>query len=430
VARKKPRTVDSSAAQTARPRKWTVMVFMGVAHVEHEAAPLSQHADDDVNEMKEVFRDGNSALLNVFVQRHGIGIPTREWIRQGSKAEPVPEGERDAANGNALKSFMISSLKQADHQHQFGDVSVLILWGHAYHFALGHTETPTGIEALDFGELKTVLTDFQKDVAEEFQEEWSTSPSEASTQKLPQLDILAFDACDLAGIEVAHLLSPFACYMVASQIGIPLPGWPYSTILGRLKESLTEPRPMDPAGFGAFAVRRFCEHYQEQDADNNPVPVSLTLLDLSKAPDAFAAAERLAQQMAIAGGIDGGELALTQELFSRSQTIPGRPFIDVADFCLNLSQYSTDAAVKSAAAALGDILIRPSTDGNGDRSRGSFVVEHSRNTHSTARLHGASLYAPQIGDDDWRLSRFSYAKFGSERESSWSRLVHVLAEGV
>ena len=421
------RTVDSSAAQTARP-KWTVMVFMGDAHVEGTAAPLSQHADDDVNEMKEVFRDGNSDLLNVFVQRHGIGIPTREWIRRESEAEPVPEEERDAANGNALKSFMISSLTQA--RHQLGDVSVLILWGHAYHFALGHTETPTGIEALDFGELKTVLIDFQKDVAKEFQAEWSTSLSEASTETLPRLDILAFDACDLAGIEVAHHLNPFANYMVASQIGIPLPGWPYSRILGRLKESLTQDRPMEPAEFGAFAVRRFCEHYQEQDADNNPVPVSLTLLDLTKASDAFAAAEHLAQQLAIAGGIDGDELALTQELFSRSQTIPGRPFIDVADFCLSVSQYSTVAAVRSAAASLGDILIRPSTNGNGDRSRGSFIVEHSRNTHSTARLHGASLYAPQIVDDDWRVSRFFYAKFGSERESSWSRLVHVLAEGV
>ncbi len=36
------------------------MVFMGVAHVEGVAAPLTTHADADVAEMKKVFEDGPS----------------------------------------------------------------------------------------------------------------------------------------------------------------------------------------------------------------------------------------------------------------------------------------------------------------------------------------------------------------------------------
>ena len=417
------------------PRKWTVMVFMGVAHVEKDAAPLLEHADDDVSEMREVFQGGDSHLLNVFVQRHGVGVPTREKIGPRSEPVPVPEDERDADHGHALKRFMISSLKKANHQPE--DISVLILWGHAYHFALGHTETPTGIEALDFGELGKVLTEFQQDIGREMQQTWSTTRPEVVPDTPPRLSLLAFDACDLAGIEVARHLRPFVDYMVASQIGIPLPGWPYDKILGRLRESLdrspAEPSKrnpaMAPAEFGAFAVRQFCEHYQEKDLNRNPIPVSLTLLDLTKANQAFDAAERLAQTLALAGGSDGSELALIKDLFGRSQTMAGKPFIDVADFCLNLAEQSAMPAVRSAAAALGDILIRPSSNGNGDRSRGSFIVEHSRNSHSTARLHGASLYAPQIVDDDWRGSRFFYTQLVSSRESAWSRLVHVLAEG-
>jgi hypothetical protein len=402
------------------------MVFMGVAHVEGTAAPLSQHADDDVEEMRQIFDNGPSTLLNVFVQRHGVGSPTREWIRPDSKPETVPQGQRDATDGHALKMFMIDALKKADHQ--LGDVSVLILWGHAYHFALGHTETPTGLEALDFGELKTVLTEFQKDLVTELKPQWTQSEPKSQTGASPRLDILAFDACDLAGVEVAHHLSPFVDYMIASQIGIPLPGWPYHTILGRLKES-AENWPMAPAEFGAFAVRKFCEHYQEQDENQNPVPVSLTLLDLSKSGDVFEAAERLAEQLAVACGNDHGELALVQDLFIRSQTTQGKPFIDVADFCGSLSRYSAFSDVRVAAGVLGDILIRPSTNGNGNTSRGSFIVEHSRNLHSTARLHGASLYAPQIVASDWRGPRFFYTKLASSRESSWSRLIHALAEG-
>jgi hypothetical protein len=414
------------------------MVFMGAGHVDGVTAPLSKHANDDLLEMSRVGSDGPNGRLNIFVQRHGdMSPPTRYWIgwpkpQQANAVPPplqpmpVPAKERDAKDGRALKRFMSWALKSADHKK--GDCSLLVLWGHAYHFAIGAIETQTGIEALDFGELKRVLTEFQMELATEFKEQWAVSKNDPEVQDLPTLDVLGFDACDLAGVEIAHLLSPFAGYLVASQIGIPLPGWPYEQILTRLK-SAAATEPMSPAQFGSFAVRKYCEHYNELDEDGDPIPVSLTLLDLEKASEVFKATERLAEQLALAGGADTDELEMIQDQFRRSQTFEGKPFIDVADFCLSISRYTSVSAVRAAAAALGDLLIRPASNGDPKGSRGSFIVEHSRNSHSTARLQGVSLYAPQIVADDWRGPRFYYSKFASSKESFWSRLIHVLAEG-
>ena len=98
------------------------------------------------------------------------------------------------------------------------------------------------IDALDFAELSKVLKSLQQD-----------------SGRSAKLDILGFDACDLATVEMACQLEPFAKYLLASQIGIPIPGWPYDRILDRLRNPYG--RLMNPPEFGSYVVRRFCESY-------------------------------------------------------------------------------------------------------------------------------------------------------------------------
>ena len=96
-----------------------------------------------------------------------------------------------------------------------------MLWGHAYDFAIGRATTHDGtIDALDFAELSRVLERLQAQFG---------APGSA------KLDILGFDACDLSTVEMACQLQPFASYLLGSQIGIPIPGWPYDRILDRLR---------------------------------------------------------------------------------------------------------------------------------------------------------------------------------------------------
>ena len=81
----------------------------------------------------------------------------------------------------------------------------------------------------------------------------------------------------------------------------------------------------------------------------------------------------------------------------RSQTIEEKPFVDVADLCLNLVRESRYPAVIGAAEKLGDFVINAAplpVDGKTDVRR--FVLEHGRNACRTAKIQGISLYAPHV----------------------------------
>ena len=387
--------------------KWTVMVFMGADTIEGNSS-LVEAADDDLREMETVKSGGQ---LNVFAQVHGKGVPRRSHIGVSAMTN-VPADEQNPARGLALGSFIRWAMMTAGHNPKNAQhYSMLVLWGHAYDFAFGRTKTTQGtIDALDFAELSQVLERLQRGF---------DAPS-------AKLDILAFDACDLATVEMACQLEPFASYLLGSQIGIPIPGWPYDRILDRLRYPLG--RLMSPAELGAYVVRRFCESY------NALHPVSLSLLHLDRAPELFARAEILALTLASAIG-DDDIRDRTAQLFARSQTGERRPYVDVADLCLNLVREGGDTMVVEAARALGDFLMSPrpplvgkSADGKEPENGRPFIVEHGRNSSETARLNGISIYAPHVAlDNDFAAVQHLYHNFVFAQETRWSELVHTLA---
>jgi hypothetical protein len=133
---------------------------------------------------------------------------------------------------------------------------------------------------------------------------------------------------------------------------------------------------------------------------------------------------------------DSGTRDHVAELFYQSRTGDGRPYVDVADLCLNLIRNSDDMRVVEAATALGDFLIdphvaseRPTAGSRGTKR--SFVMEHGRNTCETARLNGVSLYAPHVVPDmDFEAVQSLYQKFVFTQKTLWGELVHVLAKSL
>jgi hypothetical protein len=284
---------------------------------------------------------------------------------------------------------------------------MLVLWGHAYDFAFGRAKRTDGrVDALDFAELSDVLGRLQK----------TFGSADA------KLDILGFDACDLATVEIACQLEPFAKYLIGSQVGIPIPGWPYDRVLERLRVPYGD--GMSPPEFGAFVVRRYCESYGSERA------VSLTLLDLGQASDLFEHADVLAETLA-GTLVDPDLRAWIAYLFTRSQTDEGRPYVDLADLCLGLVRDSADEAVVEAARTLGDFLISPRPPLAGRSGEGigrPFVVEHGRNSGRMARLNGVSIYAPHLlPARDFESVRPMYQTFSFAQRTRWSEVVHTLA---
>ncbi len=193
------------------------MVFMGV-ETESGNAPLIEAAKADIKEMKAV---GSGGKLNILVQVHGKGVPRRYHIGMGNPdGDEVPVGEREVKGGRALANFISWSLTNPAVKHRQTDESMLVSWGHAYDFAIGHAQTRSGtIDALDFVELGQVLGGLQHEISKYY-----------GTKHQSKLDIVAFDACDVATVEMALQLYPFAKYLLGSEMGVPIPGWPYDRI--------------------------------------------------------------------------------------------------------------------------------------------------------------------------------------------------------
>jgi hypothetical protein len=353
--------------------------------------------------------------LNIFVQLHRKGRVERLHLGHGTR--PTDDAAQDATNGTALTSFIDDSI--AASKHHPSEHSMLVLWGHAYRFGIGPQATRHGVDALDFAELATVLRSFQEEHKTKY-------PQFYGQEEKPKLDIVAFDACDLASIEMAYQLYPFAKYLLASQIGIPLPGWPYDKVLDRLQDP--KGRVMGPAELGSYIARRFCAKYAADDR-----MVALSMLDLQQARQLFEATEALARRLAIAVSQDPDELRRVHDMFVRSRTPDKRPFVDVAALCWDILRNCRDDDAVRAAMKLGDILISPNptlTEEGGGSAVGAgkpFIVENSRNSAETAGLHGVNLYAPHVSDNhDWEGASHFYEKFLFAQQTLWSTLVHAL----
>jgi hypothetical protein len=386
--------------------QWTVMVFMGVADDIKGTAPLKEFAKADLEEMTQV---GSGGHLELFVQIHGFYPEARRGrVTEQLDLQPVPAHETDMAGGMALQHFISSSLMAAKHDPRNPNhFTMLVLWGHAYDFAIDHEQRPDGtIDALDFAELSDLLRRLQRQFGDD----------EA------KLHILAFDACDVATVELACQLQPFAHYLLGSQIGVPMPGWPYDRILERVRKP--HGRSMRPAELGTYIVRRFCESYRSDR------PVSLSLLNLNRTSDLFDRIGALCNALAPSLRTAEGREWLAY-LFEDSVTGLDRPFVDLADLCLTLVRQSGDRAIAECAAEVGNLLISPQPPlvGRSATDVGRpFVVENGRNAGFGARLNGVSAYAPHLAlRRDYEAVRPLYQNFTFAQQTRWSDIVHTLA---
>lgn len=92
-----------------------------------------------------------------------------------------------------------------------------------------------------------------------------------------KLELIGFDACLMASVEVAHALAPFAKYMAASQEVEPGAGWDWEVLLRRLST--------DPLVSGAALGKSLADGYlakMQRIGDESIVTFSIT--DLSRIP--------------------------------------------------------------------------------------------------------------------------------------------------
>lgn len=102
-----------------------------------------------------------------------------------------------------------------------------------------------------------------------------------------KIDIIAFDACLMADIEVAFTLQNYANYLVASQQTVPGPGYDYNAVL-----SIFANGSPDPVTFAHWLVTAYDHLYKPSGQS-----YTLSAINLSKLTPAVAATNTIAQQL-------------------------------------------------------------------------------------------------------------------------------------
>lgn len=105
-----------------------------------------------------------------------------------------------------------------------------------------------------------------------------------------KLEFIGFDACLMASLEYADMLSTYANYMVASQEVEPGYGWDYS-FLSILNESA------DPKEIATNIIDSYKNYYEANKTTYSNPDITLSCIDLNKAKDTIAALDGLFGKM-------------------------------------------------------------------------------------------------------------------------------------
>lgn len=204
---------------------WTVMVYMDGDN------NLEQYAVDDLNEMEAV---GSTEKVNIVVQfdRHaGYDNTNGDWTNTKryyvtkdihgydsviTSSEITNMGEVNMGDPNELTSFVnwAKTNYPADHY-------LLVLWDHGS----GWKGIPQP--------LRGVCTDETDGDELSIKEVAAALKSVTCSGDCP-LDIVGFDACFMAMVEVDYEIMPFAHYRVGSEEYEPGDGWDYVKVLNFL----------------------------------------------------------------------------------------------------------------------------------------------------------------------------------------------------
>jgi len=264
-----PPTAPPAPARAA----WTVLVYLG-----GDDAILESSAIDDLNEMEAV---GSTSLVNVVVQADTLSIPFHgdvltKRMKIARDADPVSVtsaplarlGEVDMSDWRELVEFVAWGVEQHP-----ADRYALVLWDHGAQWqgAVYDASAPNPHRAITPFELELALQAIQNRTG------------------IERLDLIGFDACLMAGIEVDASLVPYARYRVASEELEPASGWRYDHWLG----ALTANPGMDGRALGAAIAATYLASLSPDEASR----CTQSVIDLSRVPALESAVDILARTL-------------------------------------------------------------------------------------------------------------------------------------
>lgn len=184
-----------------------------------------------------------------------------------------------------------------------------------------------------------------------------------------KLDIMAFDACLMAMVEVAYELKDVANYMVASQETIPGYGFPYTQILNALPSDLST---YTSVLFGTSIVDQYYNAYHDgtnvEDPGTKDESVTLSLIDLSKIIDLTTAINNLGSAL---DTVNGNNPNMDKRILS--ETFAVSDYVDIKDYCTKETQCTLDRAAVNTAFDAAVLYNKAGSDNSGAKGLSIFM---------------------------------------------------------
>ncbi|HAW49400.1 TPA: hypothetical protein DCX16_00380, partial [bacterium] len=253
--------INAYNALVASLKKWTFMVYLDGDNDLENAA---------INDFLEMASVGSTHDVSIVVQfdripyydsSYGNWTGTKRFYITKNMT-PCPENavmdidEVNMGDPNTLRDFII----WAKHYYPAENYA-LILWDHGSGWKTKTLEkrkpkcicydSTSNYDSLTLSELRTALSNVGK------------------------IDLIGFDACLMAMVEVAYEIKDYADIMVASEEDEPCDGWDYKGILNSLVGS--------PTMSSEYLGKRIVETYIKSSEPSQVVPsITLSCIDLSK----------------------------------------------------------------------------------------------------------------------------------------------------
>ena len=382
-------TVVISHAFAAESASWTVLIYMAGQN------NLSPACIEDVLEMMEV---GSSEDVNVVVQadtssQYTPEVPDHVTYRfkvlKGT-LQPFPLNVNlDMGSPDTLSEFIrwgVASFPAARY--------ALVLWDHGLGW-LGGTS--------DFaGRSRGILED-------------DGSGSFMSLEELRQalqdggvhFDLIEFDACLMAQVEVLGHVYEYADYVTFSENTEPGDGDPYDVILGRL---VSNPN-MDGKAFGKVIVEAFVDYYSK--APNNMASVTKSLVKTDGTGRLLGLLNGFGRELSSRLSTDGVAILRARERTQAFEAMKG--VCDLLDFidALLAQGVSLESASALKDFIVGSVIVEnryfsspysfgPGVgSGNMDRAKGIAINLPMQDDLTQSQLDEYRTLAESMGISDW-----------------------------
>lgn len=291
-------TPDAAPVFHAGDGSWAVYWYLCGSDLESNGG----FATTDLSEMMEVQLPEN---VNVVIQTGGAAVwqndqmdpeKLQRWLYNSEGLQLIEE--QDTANmGDAQTLYEFLAFANENYP---ADKVAVTFWNHGGGSVGGAAfDELHGLDSLDLAEMYQA-----------FDAVW---PADAEH---PALELVGFDTCLMATVDVASTFQGFAKYLVASEEVEPGNGWLYSGWLGALAENTD----MDGAALGVA----ICDtYYQGCEAVDTQDQTTLSVTDLSKLDPLLEAYESFGQEALAAAAEDPGFFAELGRAAARSENYGG-----------------------------------------------------------------------------------------------------------